>query len=152
MLDVNALPDDVEGLKRLLLHTVQAKDQQLQEKQHQIEHLKFQLAKLRRERYGQTSEKLQEAGQIPLTFEELRAALTEAARQTPAAPEAAAPEKGKPVRRKRLPEHFERDDKVIEPGHCVCPDCGGTLSLLGKADASEVLEVKTVTFKAPVSQ
>ena len=147
MLDVNALPNDVDGLKRLLLETVQVKDLQLKEKQHQIEHLKFQLAKLRRERFGQTSEKLQEAGQIPLTFEELRAALAEAAGQAPAATAAAAPEKRKPVRRKALPEHFERDDKIIEPASCVCPDCGGALSALGKADESEVLEVKTVTFK-----
>ncbi len=147
MLDANALPNDVDSLKRLLLETVQVKDLQLKEKQHQIEHLKFQLAKLRRERYGHTSEKLQEAGQIPLTFEELRAALAEAARHTPAGTGAAAPEKCKPVRRKTLPEHFERDDKVIEPASCVCPDCGGALSALGKADESEVLEVKTVTFK-----
>ncbi len=147
MLDANALPNDVESLKRLLLETVQVKDLQLRERQHQIEHLKFQLAKLRRERFGHTSEKLQEAGQIPLSFEELRAALAEAARQAPAATGAVAPEKRKPVRRKTLPEHFERDDKVIEPASCVCPDCGGALSALGKADESEVLEVKTVTFK-----
>jgi len=147
VLDVNALPNDVEGLKHLLLETVQAKDLQLREKQHQIEHLKLQLAKLRRGRFGQLCEQLREAGQLPLSFEELRAALAEAARQAPAMTGAAAPEKRKPVRRKTLPEHFERDDKVIEPGQCVCPDCGGALSALGKADTSEVLEVKTVTFK-----
>jgi transposase len=149
VLDPNAVPDDVESLKRLLLErdaTVHARDIELREKQQQIEHLKFQLAKLRRERFGQISERLEDAGQIPLTFEALQAALAEAAK----APESVATralEKRKPIRRKNLPEHFERDDNVIEAAHCVCPDCGGALSALGKPDASEVLEVKTVTFK-----
>jgi transposase len=134
--DANALPNDVEGLKRLLL-----------EKERQIEHLKFQLAKLRRARFGQSSERLEGAGQIPLTFEELQAALAEAAREMPEVSTGhAAPEKGKPVRRKALPEHFERVANVIEPKACVCPDCGGALSALGKPDESEVMEVKTVTF------
>ncbi len=137
MLDANALPDDVAGLKRLLL-----------EKDRQIEHLKFQLAKLRRARFGQSSERLEGAGQIPLTFEELQAALAEAAREMPVTSSAALPpEKGKPVRRKSLPEHFERIDNIVQPPECVCPDCGGTLSSLGKPDEAEVLEVKTVTFK-----
>jgi transposase len=65
----------------------------------------------------------------------------------PALTRSAAPEKCNPVRQKSLPEQFERDDKVIEPGQCVCPDCGAALSALGNADESEALEVKTVTFK-----
>jgi len=149
VLDANALPDDVESLKRLLLErdaTVHVRDLELREKQRQIEHLKFQLAKLRRERFGQLSERLEDAGQIPLTFEELQAALAEAAK-APETSAASAPEKRKPVRRKSLPEHFERNDNVIPPADCVCPDCGGALSSLGKPDESEVLEVKTVTFK-----
>jgi transposase len=149
VLDPNAVPDDVESLKRLLLErdaTVHARDIELREKQQQIEHLKFQLAKLPRERFGQISERLEDAGQILLTFEALQAALAAAAK-APEPMATRAPEKRRPIRRKNLPEHFERDDNVIEPEHCVCPDCGGALSSLGKPDASEVLEVKTVTFK-----
>lgn len=149
MLDPNAVPNDVESLKRLLLEreaTVHARDIELREKQRQIEHLKFQLAKLRRERFGQISERLEDAGQIPLTFEALQAALAEAAK-APEPMAATATEKCKPIRRKSLPAHFDRDDNVIEPAHCVCPDCGGAVSSLGKPDESEVLEVKTVTFK-----
>ncbi len=115
-------------------------------KERQIEHLKFQLAKLRRARFGQSSERLEGAGQIPLTFEELQAALAEAAREMPVSTGHATPEKGKPVRRKTLPEHFERVANIIEPKECVCPDCGGALGALGKPDESEVMEVKTVTF------
>jgi hypothetical protein len=58
VLDINALPDDVANLKRLVLEhhaACQAKDVQLRELDQQIEHLKFQLAKLRRARFGQSS-------------------------------------------------------------------------------------------------
>jgi integrase len=81
VLDAHALPSDVESLKRLLLEreaTVQARDVELREKQRQIEHLKLQLAKLRRARFGQSSEALKEAGQLPLTLEELEAAVADA--------------------------------------------------------------------------
>jgi hypothetical protein len=59
VLDINALPDDVANLKRLVVEhhaASQAKDVQLRERDQQIEHLKFQLAKLRRARFGQSSE------------------------------------------------------------------------------------------------
>lgn len=148
MLDVNALPDDVEGLKRLVIEhhaASQAKDLELREQRQQIEHLKFQLAKLRRARFGQSSEQL-ESGQLPLTLGELKAALAEAQREASVAELAATQvTKGQPVRRKTLPEHFERIDNRIEPASCACPDCGGVLKELG-TDQAEVLEVKTVTF------
>ncbi len=54
--------------------------------------------------------------------------------------------KGQPVRRKQLPQHFDRIDQVIEPKDRVCPDCGGALKTLGKPDESEVMEVRTVAF------
>ena len=82
MLDINALPDDVAGLKRLVVEhhaASQAKDIQLRERDQQIEHLKFQLAKLRRARFGQSSEQM-DSGQLPLTLEELTAAVAEAER------------------------------------------------------------------------
>jgi len=82
VLDINALPDDVAGLKRLVLEhhaASQAKDNQLRERDQQIEHLKFQLAKLRRARFGQSSEQM-DGGQLPLTLEELTAAVAEAER------------------------------------------------------------------------
>lgn len=152
MLDVNALPNDIEGLKRLVIehHTAgHAKDIELREQRAVIEHLRFQLAKLRRARFGQSSERLEGAGQLPMTFEELRAVVAEAERQAQTASsglQTAETPKGKPVRRKKLPEHFERIPQVLDPQVCACPDCGGTLKELGK-DEAEILEVKTVTFK-----
>jgi transposase len=151
VLDINTLPNDVEGLKRLVIKhhsAAKAKDIELREQRRLIEHLRFQLAKLRRARFGQSSEQLEGAGQLPMTFEELRAAVAEAERQAQAVPEIAAAQtpKGKPVRRKKLPDHFERIPLLLNPEACACPDCGGTLKDLGK-DEAEILEVKTVTFK-----
>jgi transposase len=147
VLDIHALPNDVEDLKRLVIAREVALQAQLREKQQQIEHLKFQLAQLRRARFGQSSEALESIGQLPLSFEELQAAVAEAVREAQDLSEGQAPaQKGQPVRRKQLPEHFERISDVIEPKECVCPDCGGALKALGKPDEAEVLEVKTVTF------
>lgn len=137
VLDINALPTAAEDLKHLVIAQHQ-----------QIEHLKLQISKLRRARFGQSSEQIEAAGQLPLTFEELQAALAAAEQQAQAAAgiEADKAPKSKPVRRKQLPGHFERIDHTIEPQECVCPDCGGTLTALGKPDVAEVLETKTITF------
>ena len=146
MLDINALPDDVAGLKRLVVEhhaASQAKDIQLREQRQQIEHLKLQLAKLRRARFGQSSEQM-DSGQLPLTLEELKAAVAGAERAAQLETSKAA--KGQPVRRKKLPEHFEHVDNIIAPAECACPDCGGELKDLGTPDEAEVLDVKTVTF------
>jgi len=51
VVDLHTLPDSPEALKRLVI-----------ELRGQIEHLKLQLAKLRRARFGQSSEQLKEAG------------------------------------------------------------------------------------------
>ena len=119
MLDINALPDDVAGLKRLVLEhhgAAQAKHIQLRERDQQIEHLKFQLAKLRRARFGHSPEQM-DSGQLPLTLEELKAAVAEAERADTI--ETAKASKGQLVRRKKLPEHFEHIDNLIAPPQCA---------------------------------
>ena len=150
VLDANALPNDVEVLKRLLLEreaTLASRELTIREKDRHIEHLKFQLARLRRWKFGQASEALESAGQITLSLEEIAAAVSQTLNPTgDATPAAPRQEKGKPIRRKQFPEHFERIDNVIEPGMCACPDCGGAMSELGYPDTAEVLEAKTVTF------
>jgi len=148
VLDINALPTDVTQLQRLLMEhhaLVATQTVDLRTKQRQIEHLKFQLAKLRRFRFGQSSERLEGIEQMVLSLEALEASVAEAPVPASAAIEVVVPEKGQPTRRKHLPEHFERIDNMIEPSECACPDCGGPLGLLG-SDTAEVLEVKTVTF------
>lgn len=153
VLDANALPNDIESLKRLVIEretALSSREMKLREKDREIEHLKLQLAKLRRWRFGQMSEQLESAGQMSLSLQALQAAVQETLKASPTSAEehksAAPPPKNKPVRRKQLPAHFERVNNVIPPQECLCPDCGGKLGDLGKPDESEVLEVKTVTF------
>ena len=105
MLDINALPTDVMQLQRLLVEhheLVVSQSVDLRTKQRQIEHLKFQLAKLRRFRFGQSSERVEGIEQMLLGLEELKASVAQA---TAAADAAAAPDKAQPTRRKHLPEH-----------------------------------------------
>jgi hypothetical protein len=147
VLDINALPTDVTQLQRLLVeHHVLVATQtvDLRTQQRQIEHLKFQVAKLRRFRFGQSSERL-DGIELVLSLEALEASVAQISVPASAAIEADVPKKGQPTRRKHLPEHFERFDNRIEPSECACPDCGGPLGVLG-SDTAEVLEVKTVTF------
>ena len=150
VLDANALLKEVDVLKRLLLErdaALASRDLTIREKDRHIEHLKFQLAKLRRWKFGQASEALESAGQITLSLEEIASAVADTlAVSATSEAKAAAAEKGKPVRRRQFPEHFERIDNRIEPEVCTCPDCGGSMSELGTPDVAEVIETKTVTF------
>jgi transposase len=122
VLDIDALPTDVTQLQRLLVEhraLVATQSVDLRRKQRQIEHLKFQLAKLRRFRFGQSSERLEGIEQMALSLEALEASVSQA--QIPASPaiDTVAPNKGQPARRKHLPEHFERIDNTFEPSECA---------------------------------
>ena len=134
------LPDDVESLKKLLeaanakVDTLSAK---LRSRDALIENLKLQLARLKRMKFGRSSEALDEKiAQLELSLEELEANAA-AAPEEPAAPEAVP---SKPVR-KPLPAHLPREPQLLPPatGSCNCPKCGGPLRPMGE-DVSEVLE------------
>jgi uncharacterized coiled-coil protein SlyX len=106
--------------------------------------LRFQLAQLRRMRFGRSSEKLsQQIEQLELTLEELEgeAATVDAARSETAS-EATRP----PIR--QLAAHLPRAERRIEPeaGSCICPDCGGALRALGE-DSDEMLDVAPVQWR-----
>ena len=108
-----------------------------------IEQYKAQLAKLRRLRFGRSSETLDaQIHQLELMLEDLEEG--EAARAAPSLPPDAdqpgrrRPERRQPVRRP-LPDHLPREEIVHSPGE-VCPGCGGShFSKLGE-DVTEVLE------------
>lgn len=107
----------------------------------QIEALKLQLAKLKRQQFGRRSEQLDaEIAQLQLALDTLVQDVSPAA-----APKAAsAPEPRKPVR-KPLPEHLLREVRRHEPAD-ECPDCGSTLKALGE-DVCETLEYVPGRFK-----
>lgn len=129
------------------------RDAELYAKTLQIEHLKAQLAVLRRTRFGRSSEKLdREIEQLELLLGELEEgvaesnARTEQAEQEPASPRRATPRNHKPTGRKPLPAHLPREQVTHTPqGACSC--CGGTvLRKLGE-DVTEVLEYVPSSFK-----
>jgi transposase len=151
-LDPAALPKNVIALRTLLLsreqeHTaaLEAAREGLKEQLLQNEQLKARLAKLLRQRFGSSSEKMRGAiDQLELIIGDLE---EEIAQTTPPEPEPEAdpsasdpeiqPRRRKP-KRKPLPETLPRD--VVEHASaCACPKCGGALRHLGE-DATEVLE------------
>lgn len=158
MTSVDALPDDAASLKRLLLArdeelavvrahaaTVSAEAASLRARasddQALIVHLKLQIEKLRREQFGQRSERGSRLGrvrhdlldQLELQLEELEASATEdelAAERAAATTttKVAAFTRQRPAR-KPFPEHLPRE-RVIVPGLTACPCCGGALDHL----------------------
>ena len=107
----------------------------------EIEHLRTQLAALRRQHYGQSSERLDaDIAQLEMRLEDLEE--NEAERQValpePATPAGSPRPRGKAVR-KPLPAHLPRETVVHEP-EVVCGCCDrGRLARLGE-DVTEVLE------------
>jgi transposase len=142
---VNALPDDIEQLKQLLAESRQqlaAAQAELRHHRQHIEALKLQLATLRRQRFGRSSEQLDaEIQQLELELEVLER--KEVAVDAGTAPPPGAARRA-PVRRP-LPEHLPREEIRHEPEPC-CPDCGGALEQLGQ-DVAEVLEYVPARFK-----
>jgi transposase len=116
-----------------------------------IEKLKMQLAKLRRARFGQSSEKLDhDIEQLELLIGDLEEDASEGEARAKAAVAAlhgrtGAPERRHPVR-KPLPQHLPREVVTHDPVH-VCPGCGGTVfSRIGQ-DERDVLEYVPSSFK-----
>ena len=152
-----ALPDDIETLKAALIfaradaaaaRARQSDDQAL------IAHLKLQIEKLNRDRYGPRSERTARLfNQLELRLEELEASATEdelaaeiaATRIANTITKVASFTRKRPSR-KPFPEHLPRE-RVIVPGPTACACCGGArLSKLGE-DITETLEVIPKSWK-----
>tara|TARA_R110000737_G_scaffold352044_1_gene396335 strand:+ start:208 stop:1851 length:1644 start_codon:yes stop_codon:yes gene_type:complete len=107
-----------------------------------IQELKLEIAKLRRDKYGISSERRARLiDQLELQLEELEAAATEDAL---AAEQAAAQDKSSTVRtftrRKPFPEHLPRERVVVEaPTNCTC--CGSDRIVKMGEDITDTLEV-----------
>ncbi len=116
--------------------------------EHEIEHLKLLIAKLRRMQFGRKSEKLdRQIEQLELKLEEL-----ESAKARPSSePVALIVSQSAPVAttkpsRQSLPEHLPREVKTYTPKEEACGKCGGRLRPLGE-DVSELLEWVPGSFK-----
>jgi transposase len=153
----DSLPDDVGALKALVIATqaelvaAQAKARNLEAEARArallIAQMKFTIAKLKHERFGQSSERGALLDQLELALCDMEedAAEAETAAKLVAAKAASANvkvqafERKKPARRP-LPEHLPRE-RVVYPAPTSCPCCGGgVLRKIGE-DVTETLEV-----------
>lgn len=139
------LPNDVEALKGIILERstkLEVAEALLISQKLELEKLRFEIAYLKRMKYGRSSEQLdRELVQMQLSIEDLEASLAEKpleVRPTPKEPP------GKPARRP-LPAELPREE-VLHENPCACPDCGGKLRPLGE-DVSEMLEYVPSHFK-----
>src|ERR1700675_1984389 len=130
---VEAQPDDVEALKAaLMVARAEAASARAQQSDDQalIAHLKLQIEKLNRDRYGQRSERTARLlDQLELTLEELETAATEDDLAAEMAATKAATTKVASFTRKRpsrqpFPDHLPRE-RVTVPGPKACACCGG---------------------------
>jgi transposase len=131
--DSHDLPDDVAALHALIAAeraerraeqaasaaAIAARIAELAAKQIEIDHLRAMLAKLRRQRYGRSSEKLDaEIDQLELILEDAEAAHAQVEAMVASATQGKQQTSGRPRQhavRKPLPEHLPREIVVLEP-------------------------------------
>src|SRR3954470_19865764 len=150
---VEALPDDVEALKAaLIVARAEASAARAQQSDDQalIAHLKLQIEKLNRDRYGPRSERTARLlDQLEVTLEKLESSATEdelTAEMAAAKTTKVASFTGKRPSRQPFPEHLPRE-RLMVPGPTACACCGGSrLSKLGE-DITETLEVIPKSWK-----
>jgi transposase len=145
------LPDDPALLKAMiaalqsqnakLTVTLRAHDQMIQE-------LRLRIAKLKKQVFGKSSEKIErEIEQLELALEDLLIAaaesttgpMTEEMAEVDPPTATLDPAGRTPRRRLRVSAATPRERREIDPGSC-CPDCGGELRLVGE-DVSEMLDM-----------
>jgi transposase len=173
-LDLATLPRSAAALRRLLMQRelehaaeqerqtasleqqaaeLQAARNGLQELTLLHEKLKLRLARLLRQQYGASSEKLRIAiDQLQLTLGDIEEQIAELTPPAPEQPPASAPSPSSPVTttrrkpvRRPLPENLPRD-VIQHPAPCACPNCGGALRSLGE-DVTEVLDYTPASFR-----
>ena len=150
--ELAALPDDVDALKAALVAARAETAIALAEQSSNralIAHLKLQIEKLNRDRFGPRSERTARLlDQMELQLEELETAATEdelAAETAAAKTTVAGFTRARPARRP-FPEHLPRE-RVVVPGPVACACCGSArLSKLGE-DVTESLEAIPRTWK-----
>lgn len=174
MATLPALPRDVSALRQMIAEReriiaeketqlaerdrlIAVRDAELYAKTLQIEHLKAQLAVLRRARFGRSSEKLdREIEQLELLIGDLEEGVAESEARTEQADgetddkkvseERAKRKRSKPTGRKPLPAHLPRE-QVMHPPQEACSCCGGTVLRRIGDDVTEVLEYVPSSFK-----
>jgi transposase len=144
MPDASKLPNDVENLKRLILEqqaTIEVAHAELADVRLVVEKLRFELARLKRQAFGRSSEALDaKIAQLEFTLEDLEAA--QSARSLPPLSILRAPT---PPVRHPLPAQLPREE-IVHAAPCTCPTCGGALHAAGE-DVAEMLEWVPARYK-----
>ncbi len=159
-IDLAALPDDVAALKAVVIAACAKADAVAAELANEqarraddaalIAHMKLQIEKLKRDKYGPKSERASRLlDQMAFELEELETTATEdelAAEMAAAKTTNVAPFTRNRPSRKPFPDHLPRE-RVVVPGPTACTCCGGgRLSKLGET-ITESLESIPRTWK-----
>jgi transposase len=147
-------PDDIAALRAALAAEQLARreaEARASGAEAMVAHLKLLIARLKRDKYGASSERGRKLiDQLELELGELVAAASEDATKAEDAAKTERgrrpdqPARGQPVRAP-LPAHLPRE-RVVLPAPTACPCCGGKLSKLGE-DTTETLEIEPVKWK-----
>jgi multidrug efflux pump subunit AcrA (membrane-fusion protein) len=130
------LPEDIDALKAALTAERTARQQaevRASSAEAMVAHYKLLIAKMKREQYGQSSERGRKLlDQLELHLEELEASAAEDDAAAAPADDTAVRSliRKKPVRAP-FPTHLPRE-RVVIPGPTACPCCGGRLAKLGE--------------------
>ncbi|HEX6687788.1 MAG TPA: IS66 family transposase [Solirubrobacterales bacterium] len=151
----DVLPDDPATLKAIILaQRAEALRMAASVRAYEalIQALRIRIAKLKRQKFGSSSEKIErEIDQLRLALEDLEVAMATAeataASAEPTARADARCERALPRRRgkPRIDATTVRERVVLDPGE-RCPDCGGALRLVGE-DVAEMLELVASQLK-----
>lgn len=120
-----------------------------------VQALRLQIARLRKQAFGKSSEKIErEIEQLELALEDVLVSVAQQGLLTsdqddleaePAAVSADTGSRPRPSRRPRVSAGTPRERHELDPGS-TCLDCGGALRLVGE-DVSEILEMITAKLK-----
>jgi len=147
------LPDDIEGLKALVMaeraarHAAEEKASSEQEGRERLERL---LQQLRRALYGRRSEKI-DADQLQLALEDIETAIAIIDAEGDAkARSGKRPRPKRNTNRGSLPVHLPRVEITVDPETTSCA-CGTAMHVIGE-DVSERLDVIPAQFRVLVTR
>jgi transposase len=158
-ISLDALPDDPSALRDIILaqqQKIAGMEASSRAYEALIQALKLTIARLKRQRYGSSSEKIdREIAQLELALEGLEMAGSAAdpapegdAPADAVATDTAATAQRLPPRRRgkpRIAADAPREVITLDPG-AHCPDCGGVLRLVGE-DVAEILDFIAAKLK-----
>jgi transposase len=155
MIDPDTLPDDIGGLRAMILTLAGELDAEREERRRvadQNDRLRHFLRQVQRMQFGRRSERL-DPDQLNLALEDIEQAKAEG---EAASEKADADLKGRRTaerRRKRgaLPPHLPRIEIVLPPETMSCPSCRGAMHVIGE-DLSERLDIIPARYQVIVTR